>query len=304
MKKYLIFIIIIIFKLNIFCQDYKKLIREDVFWDIALSDPAYICSGYSDYAPNRYFFSGDTTIDGKIYAKMYRNQFIPTLPGPICPPFIIDTNNFLWDAFMREDTVLKRVYKYTDEDKLLYDFSLQQGDTLYPSGEYSIIIDTIINIITYDGVTRKKFYVNSWGGKYEFQGYYIEDVGGSQGPFHEPVGCFEWCNWIMCVKVNNDIIYNDGNACFNYVNIKNLSSGQLFNIYPNPNPGNFTMILSGINDEDYSFKITNIIGETVFNIKNVRTKVVMIDISDQSKGTYIINVQAGNKVFTEKIIYR
>lgn len=84
----------------------------------------------------------------------------------------------------------------------------------------------------------------------------------------------------------------------------NLSE-QSLKVYPNPTPGNFTMVLTGINTEgSFSFKIINMLGETVFKINDARANVAMIDISDQPKGAYFVKVKAGNKVFTEKIIYQ
>jgi len=89
-------------------------------------------------------------------------------------------------------------------------------------------------------------------------------------------------------------------------NIDNeILADQSIKIYPNPTPGNFTLVLSGINfGNSYSFEVLSIIGGSVFKINDARSSIAMIDISDQPKGTYIIHVQAAGKMYSEKVIYQ
>jgi len=121
-----------------------------------------------------------------------------------------------------------------------------------------------------------------------------------------------------CGKKISDISYN--NNYFDNENITNEndytnilqhnitsdhSSEYSIKVYPNPTPGNFTLVLSGIDfDNSYSFEITNMIGGRIYKIKDIRTNVIMIDISDQPKGAYLVKINTGNRIFTEKIIYK
>jgi len=84
----------------------------------------------------------------------------------------------------------------------------------------------------------------------------------------------------------------------------NYDKGEL-KIYPNPTPGNFTMVLKGFNiTGSYSFEVINMAGGRIFKTKDVTTTVVMIDISDQPKGTYFVIVYIGDEKYTGKIVYQ
>ena len=43
-------------------QNYIKLINDSIYWDIAYAESTYICPGFSDDTPRRFYFNGDTVI--------------------------------------------------------------------------------------------------------------------------------------------------------------------------------------------------------------------------------------------------
>lgn len=143
-------------------QSYLKLINDSTYWDIAIADQTYICPGFSDITPSRYYFEGDTVIhNGLVYNQMKYHPFIELDgQGPYCGPFAIDSVSFLADwASIREDTLNKQVYRYdtwSDSETLIFDFSLNQGDTFHSDGlGEDITVDTVYQYITEDGVERK-----------------------------------------------------------------------------------------------------------------------------------------------------
>lgn len=231
-------------------QSYKPLINENYFWDITWVESAYICSGYSPYPPRRYYFSGDTVINGTTYAKSYSYIHYPILhdPPPNCPPFEVDTISHLSYNFVREDTTEQKYWIYdaaNDEEFLLFDFLLEQGDTLYPHIFWPIIIDTVYQIITNDGITRKKLILRQAGSSNP-EGYYIEGIGGSSGLFEPPYAFFEAGYRLMCVKdeFGNQVL-EENEDCFDFiVSTPELVYSHKFSIHPNPANSAITVTLA------------------------------------------------------------
>jgi hypothetical protein len=208
---------------------------------VGFAEPFYICWPYSDYTPNRYFFNGDTSvINGNVYHHMIHYPFIE-LDGqsPICGPFAVDTiPDLSWPVLIREDTVNQKVYiNAGNTEYLLFDFSLNQGDTSYLpdifEGDY-ILIDTVYQFVTEDGVSRKMIeFEDEWG----LWGWMLEGIGGAAGPAWFPfsIGINGSGPWMMCVE------YKNGNPVFSgecddfLTGIGDQSSlNDETEIYPNP----------------------------------------------------------------------
>jgi Secretion system C-terminal sorting domain len=75
-----------------------------------------------------------------------------------------------------------------------------------------------------------------------------------------------------------------------------------FNIYPNPNNGQFNIELKN-NGGVASIEVYDMMGKQVFAQNDMSTK-LSIDISNQPKGIYFVKVNIGEEVFNEKIIYQ
>ena len=85
--------------------------------------------------------------------------------------------------------------------------------------------------------------------------------------------------------------------------VENVISGE-FNVYPNPNNGIFTVELNNIKADDYKILVTNVLGQEVYvSTKEVSTLISeKIDLSDLSKGVYMLEVSNSESTITEKII--
>ncbi len=101
---------------------------------------------------------------------------------------------------------------------------------------------------------------------------------------------------------NNSDINDEEKIVEEDLQLNNYS--DIFNIYPNPNKGNFDIILSENTDNLLSIEITNIMGSIVYKKEKIQTNPVNIDISNHPNGIYIVKVFLGDKVFVEKIIYQ
>tara|TARA_Y100000385_G_scaffold129504_1_gene134858 strand:- start:253 stop:2082 length:1830 start_codon:yes stop_codon:yes gene_type:complete len=79
---------------------------------------------------------------------------------------------------------------------------------------------------------------------------------------------------------------------------------EKFEVYPNPNNGIFTVELNNIKADDYRILVTNVLGQEVYiSNKEVSTLISeKIDLSDLSKGVYMLEVSNSESTITEKII--
>lgn len=75
-------------------------------------------------------------------------------------------------------------------------------------------------------------------------------------------------------------------------------------IYPNPHPGIFNIELYEEGVSDFSVEVLNTMGKTVYQKQNIPAGKTQINITSQPKGIYFVKVQAGENVFTEKVVYR
>ncbi|HSA43312.1 MAG TPA: T9SS type A sorting domain-containing protein [Bacteroidales bacterium] len=78
-------------------------------------------------------------------------------------------------------------------------------------------------------------------------------------------------------------------------------------IYPNPGNGNFNFAIAGFQSQDVQINIYNMVGQKVFNTttnQNLISYNQQIDLSTLGQGSYIAEIQAGNKIFKEKLVIR
>ena len=73
----------------------------------------------------------------------------------------------------------------------------------------------------------------------------------------------------------------------------------IFNVYPNPSNGIFTIDLD--NNILYDVIVNNVLGQTVLTT-TTSGKITTVDLSSFNKGIYTIELKNDNKTFTEKVI--
>jgi hypothetical protein len=73
----------------------------------------------------------------------------------------------------------------------------------------------------------------------------------------------------------------------------------IFNVYPNPSNGVFTISLD--ENDSYDVTINNALGQTVYTTATYAMETI-IDLSDFDKGIYTVELRNGNNTITEKVI--
>jgi hypothetical protein len=83
--------------------------------------------------------------------------------------------------------------------------------------------------------------------------------------------------------------------------IDNLSNNSNVNIFPNPATDVINVLITSIEDVT-EIVVLNIIGEVIYNNKNVTSRINKVDMSQQANGVYFVKVKSGDKIITEKVI--
>lgn len=279
MKKFLVLIFAVLLFNSTQGQTYHKLIKPHKFWDIqtCLTPP-----GFCDYTFGyRYYFKGDTVIAGKIYDVIYGYPIRSINPGPYCPPYAIDTNvTYQRGIFMREDTLVRKVFVYNNainSDDLLYDFTLQPGDTLKSQYSYMPIVTKVSDTTLLTGDTMKVFYLNNGEN-------YIESIGGSKGFCFPMFYLVNGCSHPKCIENNGVHIWGD--ACYPLLtsNVAHYEYDHKIEIFPNP-ATDFLELKRNDNSE-ITINIYDMTGRIIL-IKTLNNKSEKIDISLLKAGTYI-----------------
>jgi hypothetical protein len=148
MKKILLLLFIITFSNHLYSQDYKPLLDHYNEWILTYCFNN-ICT------PDYYYTNGDTIVDGMNYK-------------------VLDGYHYISRGFLlREDVVQKKVYLKTilpgiTTDHLLYDFSLEVGDSIdiknpytpFPTDAGYYKVDSIIPRPLVDANNYKHFYLS------------------------------------------------------------------------------------------------------------------------------------------------
>lgn len=185
MKKLLLIILLVSSNTFSRAQSYHPLLDSINRWAVAAnflpvrnSNATTICNyPFNSFNPEDFYTDGDTTINAVVYKKIIADdQFGICLAG-----------------YVREDTSTQRVYFLSTTsatEELLYDFSIQNGDSLqlsfYASGSFyttgNFTVDSIRTVTLIAG-QRKIIYLTNHRYPW-FQLEWIEGVGSPEHPFY------------------------------------------------------------------------------------------------------------------------
>lgn len=255
--------------------------RVDEWSNPPCAPPSYYCGSFY------YALTGDTVIGSFTYHKINNS--------PVA---------------IREDTASKKVFVInycSSSDTLLYDFSLNVGDTLKQCAiSGGTLIVTSIDSILVGSSYRKQFNVS---GGYPFS--IIEGIGSTGGLLGLSGGWIGGNNELTCFVQDKILLYDSGafvDSCGALINGLNTPAinNIMITVFPNPIHDHAIFILHITNTSTVSLNIYNAIGnliETVFNKKIGNEKhEINWDTKKYANGVYYYQLLSEQSIITGKII--
>ena len=294
---------------------YRPFVEEGKVWK--LGDD----SGNPVKRVEYYYFDGDTIIDGKTYKQMMCQRYV----SPDHPDYAVISrlpSLSKVGAWYEEDM---KVYFYNTTNKqlkMMYDFSLEDNDTLLIDNLYPYVIGPkqTGGLDGFKGVYRDIMWCRDGESNY-YCTTWLEGVGGIDGPtFNIYYGEEGHALFLMSCSVGDEVIYlndeyEDGATPddteakkhrFDFthtvktqprVPIKRVEEAQ--SLY-----GEYSNLRLGINldplDAAYQVRITNELGQVVYEKKINAGYIVAldIDISAYAEGRYTVTVENSQETFT------
>jgi len=256
------------------------------------------------------YIEGDTVFNDTVYHKIYNLR-----RDVFCSDIIISGPEY--DGALREDTINHKVYyRWNDYagEKLLYDYTLQVGDTLpmemlWFNFNYGVFITAIDTITTFDGVNRRVWYLDYYE---PFEGWpqIVEGIGCTSGLLGLIEPYWEGWNELLCFSINNDVVWRSWrdtcyvitDSCASVGIDKTLHPKDKVVCYPNPvssstsvyfeidqsnNFNNYLMVFDLYGKEISSHEFHN----NFFTIK-----------SPANNGVYIVKIFTKNNYYICKLI--
>ena len=286
MKSNLLFtaIILLMFTENTFSQEYHPLLNNSSW---LIYDWVSCCRPSRE----RVIEEGTDEVIGSVTYKKYSY-----------PSFEDEAPNTIIN-YLREDIIEKKVYKLeSNSEVLIYDFSLELGDTIFQYGNNFVVTD--VQYINVEGGTRKKIILQSIE-IYCFSHLsltWIEGVGSPRHPFYPDYNMYIDCSAgggynivTKCSFQNGEHIYGNPD-CATFLNI-NQQNQIASNINFSPNPFTATLnINSEIGFQDVTLKIFNSIGQLVRENNNLKGQNIKFDRENLQSGLYLIQLFENNKL--------
>lgn len=186
-----------------------------------------------------------------------------------------------------------KIYLVQSDDYTLTSSDLGSWTTVSFDGDYTLIPGTYMAAI---GAYANPIDTSLLGmSQYTFPSTcYIQKNGCLTGT--QTFGSWYWTSRAPMIRMNFAIVTSIEENAFD---------GKI-SIYPNPSSGILNLDMMGVNPSEYSIKLTNILGEVLYS-SSIKTSGIyndVIDISKLQSSTYILQIENGDHVFTDKIIIR
>lgn len=251
-----------------------------------------------------YKFDGDTTIENQDYKKLYHK--------------IIGLGNFEWEynSALREDS--GKVYRYggsvhppvQDEEYLVYNFNIAEGDTFYISDLYEyneLIVQEIDTVSLLNGEERLLYRFENSGDEW------IEGIGSIHGP--------TWVKsdeHIVDLYYDLNCYYEDGLLLLNmpYDNSTDLYEDCLYNslgfeenpqfeVSVSPNPANKYISISFENEipKNAEIRIFDVQGRHLLT-RRIGSMTTTIETLNFKSGTYILAIFNEGELLSRDLVVR
>lgn len=201
-----------------------------------------------------------------------------------------------YGALIRQDSFGKVFFRENGYETLIYDFSLEIGDTFHFGFECDLIVEDIQMVGLNNGEERKKIILQDQFGAGSDGGYWIDGIGSNFGLRSDLYCWVDYSEELLCYYSNDEQQYpRNPETCF-IVGLGELSQTE-YRIYPNP-PRDLLFIESN-NYTFRSFDIYDLSGQLIKKgiIDQTNTQV---DIAEFENGFYFIQLEGKDGGFVSK----
>ena len=296
MKKIILFtaILLVAITQTTFSQEYHPLLNNSSW---IIYDWVSCCRGPEE----RIIQEGTDVVIGSYTYKQFNDPF---------PSYIYYNSDWNFQPLvnLREEVTERKVYKLVNGvDVLLYDFSLEMGDTIF---ENTFIVSAV-DYVDVDGGTRKRIKLQSiqlYCGVPLFL-VWIEGVGSDKHPFYPDYNIYIGCSsgggyniYTKCSFQNGEHIYGNSD-CSSLLNTNtSIEIATKIDFSPNPFTTELT-IQSEKGFHDSTLKLYNSVGQLVRESKNLNGEKIVVPRENLKSGLYFAELQENGKIVkTTKII--
>jgi hypothetical protein len=289
MKKKLAFSITFIVIQTMVCFS-QHLVQEGKLW----SNTSIGTSGGSEHQSYWVKFQADTLINDLEYKKVMQSD---------------DSLHSNWyvKGFIREDVTSQKVYLYdvyNQVDILLYDFSLETGDSILAGdGESYAKVDTVIYKPFGNSTDTLKQICFDSGCNTRW----IEGIGSLWGVM-EGLNAFFITGEIsklVCYYDNDNLVYHNPEfeTCFPVsTSVSILKFGNKKNIKIFPNPASDKITIHSLRSRIFEVEIYDLTGTCLYQNLNVGSNRVELKTDKLSKGMYVLKVRDEREKISQKMV--
>ena len=291
MKTKLFLILILCFSINCMANSYLPLLQERTQWNVLHAFNTTVPS--SNYKKTELLKLGaDTIISGKTYLKLFSTYNKEATDSTII-------------GFLREDCETKRVYyrENNEEEKLLYDFNAQIGDTLYTYQRFSFIPDSTPNVITaidsieINGILLARRTVEITVFDQKESRFWIEGVGCEQGLIYHsyPGMAGGEIYYLLCMYKNGELFYQPQwemfHDCFIWEIGTMITNVTMDDFYISQDKLHTSLSIINKNGQAFSAYLFDTQGKKVYQTTTKQAK-LNIDTQSFPKGIYVLKIKS------------
>ncbi len=298
----LIFSTLCLLAIDSYSQSYIPFPDSNAEWESVWYEPYPII--YSKLLT--YTISGDTIINELHYNKLMRAWI-----NAACSK---DTISYEYWGSFRNDTVERQVFfipAYWQNEVLLYDFSLNVGDTIpdtYQNELYPELVVEAIDTVLVEGISRTRFTYWNIPDPLNLHFYVYEGIGSDWGLLEE-YSIIENTYYLRCFHHNDSLEYMapadttcvlETDTCF-YTGINNLSKSNLpeFNVY-STTEGVLVHLDSDLNN--LSLRVFDMLNRELFYTK-INTNSFVLNKQLFKSGIYFFQLTDNHSIIqTKKVL--
>jgi hypothetical protein len=102
-----------------------------------------------------------------------------------------------------------------------------------------------------------------------------------------------------CMRLFQTSVFTNSSGEGNTLSVENVKVSDAFSVYPNPSNGTIQIKLNDERFQSADIKVTNILGETIKEVKAIQANE---SLTIKSSGIYFLTIAKEGLVSTEKVI--